>query len=76
MKEVWFHELGFFHKRDCEAIKTALDGKTYMNFTVIFSNMCGNCSLGVATNYDAPEDEIKNFFLNCALSTLCNLTRR
>lgn len=76
MKEVWFQELGFFSKRDCETIKDALDGTTYMNFKVIYSNMCGNCSLGVATDYDAPEDEIKNFFLNAALSTLCGMARR
>lgn len=70
MKEYNFNELGYFTESACKKIKEALDGKTYMNFKVSYSNMHSNCTLIIATDYDATEEEIKSFFLNAALSTL------
>jgi len=69
-REIWFDELGFFNKRDIDNIKRVLDGKTFMNFEVISSNQAGNYTLGVVANSDESDDEIKNFFLNVALSNL------
>ena len=71
MKEYSFRELGFFGEQTLQKIKEKMDGTTYMNFSVSWSNCAGNCNLIVATDYDAPEQEIKNFFLNCALNRLC-----
>lgn len=69
-KEVWFDNLGYFTKRDIDNIKKVMDGKTFMKFEVISSNQAGNYSLGVYTDYDATEEEIKNMFLSVALSNL------
>ncbi len=68
MKEYTFDELGYFKVSACEKIKEKMQGKTYMNFDVAYSNFSGNCTLIVKTNYDAEPQEIKNFFLNCALN--------
>ena len=70
MKEYWFNELGYFTKGTVENIKNHLDGTTYINIKVIYSNCCGNYTLGVSTDYEESEQEIKNFFLACALTHL------
>lgn len=63
-------DLGFFCREECEAIARAMDGKTFMNFKVRCSSMAGNCTLIVETDYDAEPEEIRRFFLNCALAEL------
>lgn len=79
MKEYIFTELGYFTEKECENIKNALDGKTYMNFSIAWSNfqhsltMCaGNCILIVRTDYDDTEENIKRFFFHVALSELAS----
>ena len=76
MKEYAFTELGYFLERECEAIKEELDGYSYMHFIVKWSNFAGNCRLIVCTDYEAPEAEIKNFFLYCALGKIFEIKRR
>ena len=70
MKEYIFTELGYFTKKECENIKNALDGKTYMNFSITWSNCAGNCTLIVRTDYEDTEENIKSFFFHVALSEL------
>lgn len=70
MKEYWFKELGPFTKETAENIKKNLDGTSYMNFKVIYNNCGGNYTLGVCTDYVESEQEIKNFFIACALTHL------
>lgn len=70
MKEYAFEELGYFTKSACEKIKEKMQGKTYMNFEITYSNFAGNCTLIIQTDYEAEPREIKNFFLNCALNQL------
>ena len=70
MNEYSFSELGFFCEQTLRKIKEKMDGATYMNFPVKWSNCAGNCNLIVTTDYDAPEQEVKNFFLHCALSKI------
>ena len=70
MKEYVFTELGYFTKDSCERIKKAMDGRTYMNFKISWSNCAGNCTLIVATDYNDTEEHIKQFFLFAALSEL------
>lgn len=67
MKEYVFTELGFFSPMTCEKIKKAMDGRTYMNFHISWSNCAGNCTLIVATDYEDTEEHIKQFFLYAAL---------
>jgi hypothetical protein len=70
MKEYVFEELGFFTKDTCERIKKAMEGRTFMNFKISWSNCAGNCTLIVATDYNDTEEHIKQFFLFAALSEL------
>lgn len=70
MKEYVFDELGFFTKDNCKRIKKAMDGRTFMNFKISWSNCAGNCTLIVATDYNDTEEHIKQFFLFAALSEL------
>lgn len=70
MKEYVFEELGYFTKSSCEKIKKKMQGKTYMNFDVGYSNFAGNCTLIIKTDYEAEPKKIKNFFLYCALNQL------
>ena len=74
MKEYWFEELGFFTEPIVKQIKKVMDRRTFMKFEVCYSNMHGNYTLGVKTNDDATEEDIKCFFLNAALTILADLT--
>ena len=65
MPEYYLDELGYFCESECQRIKEIMDGKTYMNFLVRWSNYAGNCTLVVKTNYEADATEIKNFFISC-----------
>ena len=38
MKEYTFEELGYFAERECQAIKDCLQGYSYMNFDIAWSN--------------------------------------
>lgn len=73
MREYTFEELGYFAERDCEAIKECLQGYSFMNFDIAWSNWAGNCTLIVKTDYEAEEKEIKDFFLHCALGKIFEL---
>lgn len=75
MKEYCFSELGYFTVNECEAIKAALQGKSYMNFDVSWSNFTNNCTLIIGTDYEAEPEEIKNFFLNVALGELVKIKK-
>lgn len=71
-----FTELGYFAERDCKAFKNALEGSTFMNFHISWSNWAGNCTLIVRTDYEeTTEDDMKNFFLFAALNKLSDLQR-
>lgn len=67
MKEYAFTELGYYTQETCERIKKAMDGRTYMHFKVGYSNQAGNCTLIISTDHEGTEQEIKNFFLACAI---------
>lgn len=75
MKEYVFTELGYFQERECTAIKEELQGCSYMNFDISWSNYAGNCTLILRTDYEAEEQEIKNFFLHCVLGKIFEIKR-
>ena len=66
MIEVYLgNDLGNLSESDCKAIKEAMDGKSYYNFVVGWSNFAGNCQLLVKTSYPQAEPEdVKNMFLS------------
>ena len=65
-KEYTFEELGYFAERECQALKDCLQGFSYMDFDIKWSNYAGNCTLIVATDYEAEEKRNKRL-----LFTLC-----
>ena len=73
MNQVVFNELGYFTESQIEAIKDELNMASYMLFNVSYSNCAGNRTLIVSTDYEADEEEIKNTFLHCALSSIYRL---
>ena len=79
MKEYSFSELGYLSARDCEALATALNGKSFMNFKVSYSNWTGNCTLIVAVDTTIAEQhteaEIRSMFMHVAFTTLAELIR-
>ena len=70
MKQYIFEELGYFCETDCKKIQQAMNGKTFMNFTVKYSNYAGNCTIIAETDYEESEENIKNFFLHCLISNI------
>lgn len=70
MKQYTFTELGYFTKSTIEKIAKAMNGKTMMKFNVKSSNFAGNHTLIIETDYDATEEEIKNFFIGAILEYL------
>jgi len=48
---------------------------SYMDFDIKWSNYAGKRRLIVATDYEAEEQEIKDFFLHCALSMIFQIKR-
>lgn len=68
--EYVFTELGYFTKSTAEKIKEVMDGTTFMYFKVHYSNWAGNCTLIVDTDYEATEEEIKNYFIAAAFNRM------
>ncbi|MCC8045641.1 MAG: hypothetical protein LIO60_00675 [Oscillospiraceae bacterium] len=73
MTEHIFTELGYFTESECVAIKDCLQGYSYMCFNVSWSRYAANYTLIVRTEYETTEDELRDFFLHCALSKLLKL---
>ena len=77
MREYSFTEFGHLSAQDCEALATALNGKSFMNFQVHYSNWAGNCTLIVEADADDyTEEEVKHMFLHVAFTTLAELIRK
>lgn len=70
MKEYTFEELGYFTNSQIENIKKVMDDRTFMNFKVSSCNMAGNHILIIKTDYKDSEENIKNFFIHCAIGSL------
>ena len=71
MKEYTFPELGYFTQSQCEALRRKLQGRTFYDFGIGWSNQAGNCILSVSTaNPPETDSDFKNFFLHAALSAL------
>lgn len=81
--EIWFDDLGYFSKGDCETLKEKVKG-SYYNLNVIYSNYAGNYSIGVTTNYDYEaygmtreelEQEVKIMFVRKVIDALYQMNR-
>lgn len=47
MEELYFDKLGNFTEKDCKNIKKMMDGSTFYNYSVGWSNWASNCNLVV-----------------------------
>ena len=64
MEELYFDKLGNFSEKDCKDIKKMMDGRTFYNYVVGWSNWASNCSLIVKANCDQQDKEgAKEMFL-------------
>lgn len=76
MREYSFSEFGYLSAQDCEALATALNGKSFMNFQVKYSNYAGNCTLIVEVDADDyTEEEVRSMFMHVAITTLAQLVQ-
>lgn len=63
------NELGNLSVQDCMAIKELMDGKSYYQFKVSWSNYACNCQLIVKTDYPRAEKEaVRTMFLHVLAS--------
>ena len=76
MKEYPMPELGYLLESDCVAIKKALDGASFMNFTIKWSGSACSCTLIVCTDCGASKISVKTMFLNYVVSRYAELLRR
>ena len=69
MEELYFEKLGNFSEKDCKNIKKMMDGSTFYNYVVGWSNWAGNCSLIVKADCcKQDKEESKGMFLYAAIS--------
>jgi hypothetical protein len=76
--EIWMDDLGYFSKKECEILKEKISG-SYYNINVIYSNYCGNYSIGITSDYDYEscdmtreefEKEVKTMFTRLIIYAL------
>ena len=69
MEELYFDKLGNFTEKDCKNIKNMMDGSTFYNYSVGWSNWASNCSLVVKADCgDGDKERAKKMFLYAAIS--------
>lgn len=62
---------GYYTERQCEKIKEKMQGKTFFNFDITYSNNSGNCSLIVKSDIIGyTSEELKEMFVFCCISEL------
>lgn len=77
MVEKIFEELGFFSEQTCKGLQKVLDGKTFYDLKVKYSNYASNCTLIVRSDHpDATPDEVGKMAVRLALDELSELARK
>lgn len=65
---------GYFLESQCLKIKEKMQGKSFLNFDIAYSNQAGNCKLIVRSkNSNYSEIELKEMFIYCCISELAEL---
>lgn len=68
MEELYFDKLGNFTEKDCKNIKKMMDGSTFYNYNVGWSNWASNCNLVVKADCgDEDKESAKKMFLYAAI---------
>lgn len=64
---------GYYTENQCKKIKEKMQGKSFFNFDISYSNSAGNCSLIVRTDIEKySSDKLKEMFVYCCISELTN----
>jgi hypothetical protein len=66
----FYHLDGIFSNEQVKRIKEKLEGKSYMNFIIEGGGHAGNNWVSVATKGDYTEQELKEMFIYCAMTSL------
>lgn len=63
---------GYYSEKECEAIKKVMQGKTFFNFDIAYSNQAGNCTLIVKSDNqnDYTPQELKEMFIYACIGEL------
>ena len=64
MKEIYIP--GYFTEGYCKKIQEKMNGATYMNFDITYSNCCGNCTL-IVRGKASSKKELQEMFFSYAL---------
>ena len=67
---------GYFTEKECQAIKAKMQGKTFFNFEISYSNLGGNCNLIVSSNNENgyTRHELKEMFIYACMAELAKAT--
>lgn len=77
MTEKFFEELGYFSEQTCKGLQKVLDGKSFYDLKVKYSNYASNCTLIVRSDHpDATSDEVGKMMVRLALDELSELARK
>lgn len=63
---------GYFTQKDCEKIKAKMQGKTFFNFDISYSNCAGNCTLIIEsdTQFYLNPQQLKDMFIYACILEL------
>ena len=63
---------GYFTESECKAIKAKMQGKTFFNFDITYSNFAGNCELTVTSDNDNgyTDKDLKEMFIYACIGEL------
>jgi len=63
---------GYFTEKQCKAIQEKMQGKTFFNFDIKYSNEAGNCTLIVSSDNtnDYTPQKLKEMFICACISEL------
>lgn len=76
MVEKIFEELGYLSEVACKTLEKVMNGKSFYDFKVKYSNFAGNCTLIVRSeNEGVQPDEVGTMFLHCSVEELAHMAR-
>ena len=62
---------GYFTKNQCEQIIKKMQGKSFFDFKISYSNNAGDCTLIVKSNMTGyTSQELKDMFIYCCIGEL------
>ena len=77
MTEKIFEELGYFSDQTCKGLQKVVDGQTFYDLKVSYSNYASNCTLIVRSDHpDATPEEVGRMMIRVAFDELAEVARK